>query len=233
MRSAHLSALVMLTASLLSTPLFAQDTVAPNCDPLEGAVDLDHCPLRAGFCMLDDTVCAAPEADQLRSRARVMLGEKKLCQRFLREEFEYVKVDIEHHVPYEAVEASIFGSSGAFAGRLDIDSSVARIDADNDGASEYILAVRVPGSGPRPCDTKKFLPVGGDRVSLVTGRLMPMLSQWPECSWNIRPIRFAGRTYFETRTSIVGDRASKQQLLREVYMLHGASKDKVCEFRYR
>jgi hypothetical protein len=91
------------------------------------------------------------------------------------------------------------------------------------------VPARVPGG--RNCDTTGFIPVNEARTASSEGALASTLARLRECPGTL-PVRLKGTAYFETRSSIVGNYATRLQLLWQVYLIRGTSVNKMCEFRY-
>jgi hypothetical protein len=188
-------------------------------------------PIVASSCILEGAPCADTDVTTLQSRVRVTVGTSQICRRFLRASPTYVRFDVEHHLPPGGIETQLFGSPEAFALPLQIGHKAARIDVDNDGKPESIVMAIIPGSGRLPCDAYAFLQVD-EGLAKVAGPLTSALATLPGCTEPL-PVLFNGRTYFETRTSLIGNRGTRQQLLWQVYEIREQVARKMCEFRYR
>jgi hypothetical protein len=181
--------------------------------------------------MLRGESCASNVARKIQQNAATKHGDRAFCSSLLESEFEYVQFLVEHEIPKNVVKEHLLGATSAlpaFPG-----PRVAAVDVNNDGAPDYILPVRIPGFGPRPCDAMRYVAVTPSKTQISDGELTKVLGQLPRCPVTIRPFHHNGRVYFETRTPIRGAIAKEEELLHEVFVVEHQRITKLCTFEYR
>lgn len=217
------------TSAFAATP---EAVSVPPCSGMPATIGMGGAcpPHTAHFCVLDGRACQKSVADSLLANVRVTHGDSKICRQFIREEPEHVAFDREHRLSQEEAITFLFGASSGFAGTLDMGKSAAYFDANNDGTSDFIVPASIPGG--RYCSTLAFIPTNESLTAIVKGPLASTLEQLRECPGSL-PVRLNGTSYFETRSSLVGNYGTKLQVLWKVHLIRGTSMTKMCEFRYR
>lgn len=229
-RSSPLLAIVL--GSLCFVSATSQETSETGCDGLPKFVGIGGlCPPQvASFCILEGRSCEAQDAEYVRTRVRTIVGDRKVCGRFLHQDLEHVRFDSDYDLPPGSIETYLFGAPNASALPIFLSPKAAHVDVDNDGAPERIILVRIPGSGSRPCDASRFFQLDQAKYT-VDSPMTSLLGGLPGCPGTL-PVRLNGNTYFVSRSSIIGNRGTRRQLLWQVYEFRDWSKRKLCEFRY-
>ena len=228
--------------TLVLSVALGQDSGPPNCDPLEGAVDLERCPnvleevmrphLKAQYCMsgpcctYTKEFCSKSTSDYVISRTRVVHGVRGFCERLLRDQYEYVNLSVPHSVTQEEGRqylSSIGGDGG------DIDSFAAYVDINNDGAPEWISWGR--SYSGRGCDIEVYFEIDSAKEHIRKSALSRLLSRH-SCRNYYRAFKYRGKIYLENRR-FVPFPGEYLDLVREVTLLTGSTSQSVCTFAFK
>jgi len=237
------SMLSVIALVAFAIPLaLAQEGGPPNCDPLEGAVEIERCPnileeamrpyLRAQYCMTGSCcrytkeLCSKSTSEDVIRRTRVIRGDRRFCQRLLRDEYEYINLSVPHSVTQEEGRSylhSIGGDTG------DIDSSAAHVDINNDGTPEWISWGQ--SYSGRGCDIEVYFELDPAKNHIRKSTLSALLSKH-RCRDYYRAFGYEGRIYLENRRTVLIS-SGYVDLVREVTILTGTTSRSVCTFAFK